>query len=840
MSVLVILYKYNLTVIPESLLSSLIRIIVNSLEAQFHQCRRIPTTILTQEPVRRPEFKEPLSVDPEDREHSIHSQVKPITQARKQHDSSIDCDETESELVAIPESDLSDSTLQGSIDGIPEEIESIKKKVVERTKVLDVKVEASKSVSEGMRMMFTSAILSPPVNVQKAIVVTQTPTSKTTQSMAKDSSSKTQQIIASATTCHLRTVSAVMGEKQTQRAVVQPVNGNGNRRAISPIRALGRQQRIIDTNGQPSTSSSSDDMKKPSTAQARRRNLFGSPESPLSRMDILSPPDTDISTDGNDTPILTPTSVRLEFPMPERLLPIGNTGRENVASICERVREALEIPDISHIKSQDNLDKLSCESPQNSSRGASPRKLMKQVALIESPPHVYQDGVDEKHHVLVTKVHVRHEFEHEKRTMRKVGAYAVPCSDSRLRFAGSWAPQTHTEDDDDEDISARTGTENKQSSFRIGDECFSERCSECGALKEEYTDEEIGLFFVLLGTFIHREPALACPFLPDILVIVSKVANHHTFSWQYESSTHLPGGSQAVAHQFIRCVLHQLAPNGVFYQIFLTQNPENVRQKFFKCTALALLDFAELNPASPVQLLMESLNNKKTLPVELSIIMRNLSEYLQSIPIDTITSPTIWTAAIQGIESLFRRIVFNLPNMEEIESLLSIMMSVFKMPALPKAILEPFSKIFSFAVQNVPLKHKTVHELCFLNSRAFTKERDKLQLARQVAFELIQCLKFKTVVPDNNLLLIIGIILQDLGGSLPKGVVDGLPENPPFSANNTADCMRQFLNDVLEFLADFHTLSKIKNFKNGSTISSGMGLSEDTLGGALKGKKISN
>lgn len=460
MSVLVILYKYNLTVIPESLLSSLIRIIVNSLEAQFHQCRRIPTTILTQETVRRPEIKEPLNIDPEEREHSIYSQVKPIPQSRKQHDSSIDCDETESELVVIPESDLSDSTLQGSIEGIPEEIEQTKKKV-ERTKALDVKIEASKSVSEGMRMMFSSAILSPPVNVQKAIVVTQTPSSKTTQSMVKDSSSKTQQIIASATTCHLRTVSAVMGEKQTQRAIVQPVNGNGNRRANSPIRALGRQQRIIDTNGQqPSTSSSSDDMKKPSTTQTRRRNLFGSPESPLSRMDILSPPDTDISTDGNDTPVLTPTSVRLDFPMLERLLPIGNSGRENVASICERVREALAIPDISHIKSQDNLDKMS-ESPQNSSRGASPRKLMKQVALIESPPHVYQDGVDEKHQVVIKKMHVRHDFEHEKRTMRKIGAYAVPCSDSRLRFAGSWAPPSHTEDDneDDEDVSARTGAD---------------------------------------------------------------------------------------------------------------------------------------------------------------------------------------------------------------------------------------------------------------------------------------------------------------------------------------------------------------------------------------------
>lgn len=347
-----------------------------------------------------------------------------------------------------------------------------------------------------------------------------------------------------------------------------------------------------------------------------------------------------------------------------------------------------------------------------------------------------------------------------------------------------------------------------------------------------YTDEELGLFIVLLGTLIHREPSLSSCFLPDILILVSKVATHHTFSWQYESSTHLPGGSQSVAHQFIRCVLHQLAPNGVFYQIFLTQNPENVRQKFFKCVALALLDFVDLNIASPVHLLMESLNNKKALPVDMPIILRNLSEYLQCLPIEALGS-VIWSSAIQGIESLFRRLIFILPNLDEAENLMNIMVSVLKMPGVPKSILEPFSKVFSFSIQNLHLKHKVVHELCCLNSRAFSKERDKYQLSRQIAFELVQSLKFKTNIPDHNLLLLVGIVLQDLGGSLPPGTVEGLPSHPPMFTNNTADCMRQYLNDVLEFLADFHTLSKIKNFKNGSQTTTG--LSEDTLGGVLKG-----
>jgi hypothetical protein len=419
MAVLVILYKYDLNAIPEPLLTSLIRIIMTSLESQsqFHQCKRIPTTILVHDP-RKPDIKEP-SVDPDDREQSIHSNMKASVAAlRKPHDSSIECDETESELVAIPESDLSDSTLQGSIDGgmsdeiVPlrldmkkrhmELLDESKRAMPPKSVIKAASHDSSKSVSEGMRMMFSSAILSPPVNVQKAIVVTQTPSSKTQQSSSKDSST-THQIITSATASQLRTAAVVVGEKpqQAQRAIVQPTsNGNGSiRRSTSPIRALGRQQRIIDTNGisQPSTSSSDDQRKSSHIRHIDRRHLFGSPESPLSRMDVMTPPETDHSTDGNDTPslLMTPTSnVKLEFPTPERLLPIGNTGKESVMNLCERVRDGLSIPDISHLRSQEQLEK--CDSPPSSSRATSPRKLIKQVALLESPPNVHDDGVKKK------------------------------------------------------------------------------------------------------------------------------------------------------------------------------------------------------------------------------------------------------------------------------------------------------------------------------------------------------------------------------------------------------------------------------------------------------------
>lgn len=99
--------------------------------------------------------------------------------------------------------------------------------------------------------------------------------------------------------------------------------------------------------------------------------------------------------------------------------------------------------------------------------------------------------------------------------MRKVGPFAMNSYATQdPTRPGAWF-QT--------DLSPRLdGTDMKQSSFRIGEDCVNQRCSECGMVKEEYSDEEIGLCIIILGTFIHREPALAAPLLPDILSIVSK------------------------------------------------------------------------------------------------------------------------------------------------------------------------------------------------------------------------------------------------------------------------------------------------------------------------------
>lgn len=42
-----------------------------------------------------------------------------------------------------------------------------------------------------------------------------------------------------------------------------------------------------------------------------------------------------------------------------------------------------------------------------------------------------------------------------------------------------------------------------------------------------------------------------------------------------------------------------------------------------------------------------------------------------------------------------------------------------------------------------------------------------------MVFELVQALKFKINIPDGNLLLLVGFVLQDAGGTLPPGIVAG-------------------------------------------------------------------
>lgn len=140
-----------------------------------------------------------------------------------------------------------------------------------------------------------------------------------------------------------------------------------------------------------------------------------------------------------------------------------------------------------------------------------------------------------------------------------------------------------------------------------------------------------------------------------------------------------------------------MKPEGGFiYFIFFVQ--ERQRKKYFKSIARALIDFIELNPTSPIHLLVESLNSKKTLPLEtLPVTLRNMGEYLHCVPLDAGISSVTWSPVIQGIEALFRRLVLILGNLDEPDYLLNIMVAVLKVPCIPKVIILPSTSFTSFA-----------------------------------------------------------------------------------------------------------------------------------------------
>ncbi|KAK0097709.1 hypothetical protein PV326_014335 [Microctonus aethiopoides] len=638
----------------------------------------------------------------------------------------------------------------------------------------------------------------------------------------------------------------------------------------------------------------------PRTAQRiiRCDDAYGSPESPLSKMDVLtvnSSFEQDSETCGSSD-VTSPRSMsQLEFPMPERLLPVGIQSQTGVTALIEKVREALGIPelensssiDVSHAtidnreiisKCRQKQDSVASENLSNSlaptnehheqllacSRSPSPRRLIKQVAL-ESPPPTTTTTVIEnddftfrmlerdkknklrdqarnqrernrKGYISGSTPHYHHHNHHSHHHHHHHHQHHVIGHTRRM---DSWiaTPESQPNLDSSAQQACHADFNLKQSQIRIGDECIHDRCSECGTINEEYSDEELGLCIITLGTFIHREPALAAPLLPEILGIITKVALNAMYPWQSETNMHLPGGAVSVAHQFLRCVLHQLAPNGIFVQMFQTHINETTRKQFFRSVSQALIDFNELNPIAPLQLLLETLNGKKSLPVDnLPIILHNIACYLDCLPLEAGLGPgaNTWSGLLTQFDQFFRRLVLLLNSIDNTTPLIRIMISILRVPGIQqtKSILDPFSKVLSYSIQNSHLKYSYLIDLCYLCHRGYLRERDKHFFGRTIVFELVQAMKFKTTIPDNNFLLLLQFVLQDIGGTLPTTVtIDNIhSEMSQIYNTNATDSMRNQISEILDFLGDFHTLSKIKSYNKGMQA----GLNEDTLGGTLK------
>ncbi|XP_037086283.1 protein unc-79 homolog [Pollicipes pollicipes] len=411
---------------------------------------------------------------------------------------------------------------------------------------------------------------------------------------------------------------------------------------------------------------------------------------------------------------------------------------------------------------------------------------------------------------------------------KKLGLSPVEQAAAESRTASRWSRR-------DKPAEEKPAPNVKQCSLRVGNDCVQERCPQCGQVREDYTEEELGLCVVVLATFVHREPSLAACMLPDMLRAVSTLAGRQRYPWQSESSYSLPGSVNSVCRQFLRCVLHRLAAHNMFFKLFQVDMDVETTHAFYRTLAQALADFAELNTAAPLHHLLEYLNRQRTAPCldEMPTILYNMSVYLESVPLET--AGQLYGPLVPQLDVLFRRLLPCLAALPELDSLLAIMCSLLKIPTVNmyKTVLEPFSKVVSLLVQSRPIDYRRLVELCHLCNRVFSREREKQQLSRVVVFELVQALKFKSNPPDTNLLLLVHFVVQDAGGAMaPSTVLDQVPDLGTDTAGSTAasECMRQHLNDTLDFLADVHTLTKIKSNCGGPL----RGLNEDTMGGVLK------
>ncbi|XP_014665228.1 PREDICTED: protein unc-79 homolog isoform X2 [Priapulus caudatus] len=289
----------------------------------------------------------------------------------------------------------------------------------------------------------------------------------------------------------------------------------------------------------------------------------------------------------------------------------------------------------------------------------------------------------------------------------------------------------------------------------------------------------------------------------------------------------------SVASQCLRTVLHQMSSFGIFLQLFQS----SCEDEFFQTICGVLADFNELNQWAPLVNLLEALNDKNTRISDDKVVslLHNMAVYMECMPLEG--GP--WNNILSLFDVFFRALPGMLPSeITDMTDTFRIIASVLKIPGLSqqKSILEPFSKLISFTIQNCAFKLNHLMELCLLCNRAFTKERDRLLLSRAAVFELVQALKFKTVLPDENLLLLVQLVVLDAGGTLsPTNVAEelfGRNYDPhTMISTNAADCMKHNLTDCIEFISDLHTISKVKsNMKGGSNTA----LNEDTLGGLLK------
>lgn len=165
-----------------------------------------------------------------------------------------------------------------------------------------------------------------------------------------------------------------------------------------------------------------------------------------------------------------------------------------------------------------------------------------------------------------------------------------------------------------------------------------------------------------------------------------------------------------------------------------------------------------------------------------------------------------WATLFPVLEAFFRKFSFNIPTnrIYNLTSLIRIMLQTIRLPVINsyKTILEIYSKILSQVIQQSPLDYEYLLEVCHLNCKTFAKERDRFLLTRTVVYELVSCIKMKTMMPDENVMILIQFLLQDGDGTLvPSMIIENISSNNEIHISNFStsaqECCKQYVHDFI-------------------------------------------
>ena len=608
----------------------------------------------------------------------------------------------------------------------------------------------------------------------------------------------------------------------------------------------------VDNNGWKDTVTSNKQI-----AGKRKGPFFNSPPSPLSLMDVL----TNTSTSNLQDRFTLTRSIKEEdgeemcHPPQERLLPIGNQqsrlgarNKHQNMSLLDRVWQVLGSSD----QNEDCVPLVETDLSSKVKIAGDDLKLSNEDLLAP------EKGINNSHSTNCqnggTEI-----LQHTVR-QRKIGTFREPV--------GLDGKKDEDKENSSNDDNWNTGDSRssifqskdykltqpltKQSHLRIGEDTVIDKCSKCGAILETYSHPELSLCLVVINTLVHRDPELAAPLLPEIFLVVSRLADMSMYSWEEEGSlVIIPGNPRSVARQFLRVTLQQLSTNGIFPLIFKLDLDPGQRAKFFSTIVNCLNDFPELSPIVPTQLFLENVGNlKQTLEETLNTCLPNLNSYLSFIQFDHVTN---WSSVFAPLENFFRTLSLLTSSQDgskdkvetqtkntkisNIEAVMKLIVYTMKMPGVSnhRNILEPIIKVICFAIQSCTFKFQDLVDICSFCNKAFNKERDKNSITKAITAEFVHALKYKTCIPDVNFLYLGSMMLQDAKGELPPSSI--LDEAPSIEIGlsglihtGATECLRPHIPDIVEFVADVHTLSKVKSNVRGTT----MTLNQDTLGGILK------